>query len=86
MAWVYSSYLWQDDSLLLLVFAFLICIGNITYLIGLEEQDLGNTLISVNSCRERGGVGYLQGDIALPFGFEWRDVDDDATTGVCGFP
>src|ERR1700682_1088226 len=79
------SDLGQRDALLALIFAAAILVRGLADFVGLEEDHLRDALVGVNLRRQRGGVGELQRDKALPLGLEGRDVDDDAATGVRAF-
>ena len=72
----------EDDSLLGLVLALFVLVGNLADFVGLKEDYLGQALVGVNLCGERSGVADLEGDETFPFGLERRDVDDDSAAGV----
>src|SRR5574340_500160 len=67
-----------------LVFSTPVLIRGFAYFVGLEKNYLSNPLIGVYLCGERGGIGKLQRDIALPLRLERSDIDNDAATGVSG--
>ena len=62
-----------------------IAIGGFALFIALKEENLSQSLIGVNQCGKRSGVGNLQSDVSLPFRFEGRHVDDDSATGIGRF-
>ena len=74
----------QGDAALALVLAAPVLVGDLARLVALEEQQLGHALVGVDLRRQVGGIGELEGDVALPLGFERRDVDDDSAAGVGG--
>ena len=75
----------EDDALLRLVFAFFVLVADFAIFVGDEEEDLTKAFVGVNLRRERCGVADFQRDEAFPFGFEGRDVDDDAAARIRRF-
>src|SRR5229473_6434807 len=80
------SNLRQRHALLSLVLPAAVLVGGLADFVGFDEDDLGHALVGVDLGRQRRGVGELQRDVPLPFGLEWRDVDDDPAAGVGRFP
>ena len=76
------SELRENDSLLLLIFALPIGIAGFARLVRLEKQNLAQTFISVDLCRQRRGVGDLESDEAFPFGLKGRHVHDNSAARV----
>lgn len=68
--------------MLALVFAAAVFVGGFADFVGFEEEDLGDAFVGVNLGGHGGGVGEFQCHVAFPFGFEGRDVDNDAAAGV----
>ena len=60
-------------------------VAGVADFIRLKEQHLGDAFVGVDFGRQVGGVGKFQGDLPFPLGFQWCDVDDDATPRVGGF-
>jgi hypothetical protein len=80
-----SLQLRQNDSLLLLILSAPVRVADLARLIGLEEENLAQALVRVDSRRQRRSVRYLQGYETLPLRLEGRDIDDNAAAGVSGF-
>src|ERR1700739_1281566 len=80
-----SLQLWQNDSLLGLVLAFAVGVAGFANLVGLEEDDLAQALVGINSCRERRGVRDFQRNEAFPLGLERGHVHDDAAASIGTF-
>src|SRR2546427_2709286 len=78
--------LWQDDALLRLIFSLLVFVRGLASLIRLEEDDLAKAFVGIDPRGQRGGIGNLEGDEALPLGLERCDVDDDAAARIGGLP
>ena len=74
--------LWQQDALLVLIFAFAVGIRDFANLVALEEEHLGDAFIGVDFGGQRSGVGDFEGDKAFPFRLERGDVDDDAAARI----
>src|SRR5487761_2266 len=72
----------QRHAALLLILAAAIGIGHLADLIAPEEQELADAFAGIDARGQRRGVRYLDGDVALPFGLQWRDVDDDAAARI----
>ena len=68
-----------------LVFSFFVFVADFAVFVGKEKEDLAEAFVGVNFCGERRGVADFECDEAFPFGFERRDVDDDAAARVGGF-
>src|SRR3546814_7518238 len=47
-----------------------------------EEQELSGALVGIDLRGQGRGVGEFQSHMAFPFGFQRRDVDDDAAARV----
>src|ERR1700687_379843 len=77
-----SLQLRQHDPLLRLVFAFAVSVADFADFVGLEEEDLAQAFVGVDTSREGRGVGDFEGDEAFPLGLEWRYVDDDAAARI----
>ena len=58
------------NGLLLLIFAFLVSVGDVTLFVGFEEKHLGNAFVGIHPRRQRGGVRDFQGHIAFPLRLE----------------
>ncbi len=75
----------KGDRLLVLVLALLVGVRCVTRLVTFEEEYLGDTLIRIDFCRERGGIGNLQGHEPLPFWLEGGHIDDDTAARISAF-
>src|SRR5215469_9640356 len=64
----------QHDSLLRLVFSLFIFVRNFAALVRLEENHLAQSLVRVNSCRQRRRVADFECDVPLPLRLERRHV------------
>jgi len=76
--------LWQDDALLTLVFALFVLVADFRWFVALEEENLAEAFVGVDTRGQRRRVGDFEGDETLPFRLERRDVHDDAATRVGG--
>ena len=65
-----------------LVLAATIAVRGLALLIGLKEQHLRDTLVGVNSGRQRRCIRELESNVPLPLGFKRCHVNDDAATRV----
>ena len=74
----------QRDPGLPLVFAVAVFVRRLARLVGLEKQQLRDTLVGVDPGRQRRRVRELQRDVPLPLRLQRRHVDDDAAAGVGG--
>src|SRR5687768_14277207 len=79
-----SSLGWSNAELAH-VFPITILVGYLTLFVRLIEQHLGNTFIGVNFGGQRRGVGKLESYMAFPFGFQRRDIDNNAAPRIGGF-
>src|SRR6266498_5500892 len=76
----------RHDPNLIEILALLLIIRGFALLVALEEQHLPNTLVGVDSGRQRCAIRELQRHIAAPAGLEWRCIQNDPTARVCRFP
>src|SRR4051812_15932268 len=78
------SDLGERHALLTLVLASAVAVGSLTDVIrvGFKKDHLRHALISVDLGRQGCGIRELQRHEALPFGFERRDIHDDAATRI----
>ena len=74
----------QDDSLLSLILAFLVLVGDLAQLVRFQKDDLAKSLVGIDARRQRRGVGDLQRDVAFPLRLERRDINNDAAARVGG--
>src|SRR5690606_16738797 len=72
-------------ALLSLVLALPVAVGGLGPLT-LEEQQLNDAFVGVDLGWQRGGVGKLEGDVALPAGLQGRYVRDYAAPSVRRLP
>src|SRR5258706_10521601 len=75
----------QNDSLLSLVLSLLVLVGNLAFLVGFKEEDLAETFIRVNLCRQRRGIADFQCHEAFPFRLERCNVHDNSAAGIRRF-
>src|ERR1700675_2766315 len=73
-----QSHLRHRDAKLSLIFPCAICVTCFTRLRRCEEDDLSQSLVRVNACRQRRRIGNFQRDMTFPLGFQGRYVHDDA--------
>src|ERR1700722_19500104 len=83
---MWKSELRQNDAVLVLILALAVRIADLTGLIGLEEENLAESLVGIHASRKRGRIGDLEGYKSLPLGLERRHVDDDAAARVGRLP
>src|SRR5215469_14214406 len=74
--------LWQDDSLLRLILAFSVGIAGFADFVGLEEDDLAEAFVRVDTRWKRRGVRDFKRDEPFPLRLERSDVDNDAAAGI----
>src|SRR5712691_8803827 len=72
----------EYDPLLALVLPLPVRVGHQAGLIKLEEEDLRDPLVSIDSSRERGCIRHFECDEAFPLGFQGCHVRDDAAARV----
>src|SRR6478609_594824 len=75
----------QRDAALALILAATIGVRRLAHFIAFQEQHLRAAFASVNLGGQRRGVREFQRDVAFPFGFQRRHVDDDAAARVGAF-
>jgi hypothetical protein len=68
------------------ILARLVGVAGFTGLISLQEKELADPLVGMDLGRQWRGVADLDRHLAFPLGLQRRDVNDDAATGVGGFP
>ncbi len=68
-----------------MILALLIFVADFAIVVGLEEDDLAQSFICINLCRQRSGVADLESHETFPLRLERCDVDDDAAARVGGF-
>src|SRR5882762_4614689 len=72
----------EYDPPLALVLPLPVRVGDQAGLVRLEEEDLGDPLVSIDSSRQRGRIRHFERDETLPLGLEGRHVGDDAAPRV----
>src|SRR5207302_2812253 len=72
----------QYDSLLCLVFSLTVRIAGLADFVRLEENNLTQTFVGIDTCRQGGAVGNFQGHEAFPLRLKRGHVDNDAATGI----
>src|SRR5215469_7977742 len=75
----------QHNSLLRLVFSLFVFLRNFAALVRLEENHLAQSLIRVNSRRQRRRVADFQRDVPFPLRLERRHVHNDSAPRIRRF-
>src|SRR4051812_15106328 len=78
------SDLGERDALLTLVLASAVAVRSLADVIRVrfKENNLCHAFVGVNLRGQWGGVREFQRHEALPFGLEWRDIDDNAAARI----